>query len=753
MHNYHGNVMSDEQKLRYKALNHKTAAANCLKKRECQIVVKKRNRIRQQKCRLLKTIPASPSKYQKVVHCVLRAAEKSPKKMMILQDTLASFKPVANQNMLNRTRVSVLQLQFVKKSNRMKEHADLVKQLIKEFGSIRKASLQFGVPYKTLHRLCQAPVLRKKETKQVWTDIKNFYTRNVVSHELPSARSKGRHFLSITLEECFLVYKEGCSREGKRNVSFSTFCCLRPKSVFTVGQTPDRQCICEQCENFRLVKNQLIKFGVKAVPAHTTDCVKLSLCQIDSFDSENDRIDSFHLINPDYGKVQCITRNCQNCGIEKIQLKVLEGNPNLQQDENIIQWNRWVWVEKFPGSTAKKMILRTEQGTHKDLLDVFLDDLKSLSHHLFSANWNYAQFQYIRDNLKPGYLLSVLDFGQNYINVFQDEPQSIHWDHTQMTIHPIVNFFIKPGESVVTVEEHIMISNDKNHDKYAVKTFEEASLNYLKEKGFTPTHIIQFNDNCASQYKGKFTFQFVSCSEIPLLKMYFGAQHGKGPADGAVGRVTFAATRAVKAGQVIIRSAQEFYSFCVEKLNKNTSGTFVQKFFYIDNIDRTQTIEAVTTKTSSTWFSVRSCGAPYVIESREIGCICESCILSDGTACPNQAYCPPWKAINMRTGKPLLDENFRNMHWPVPPDRINSFPDRNNRSSNRNDSFHNSVDNFVGSLDETSDWDLVMDVLKNFGGILTWKLTLTRYQKMSCATSRPASRNTTGNVTLWMMLL
>ena len=65
MQNYHHNVMSDEQKLRYKELNCKTAAANCLKKKECETVVKERNRLRQQKCRLLKTIPASPSKYQK----------------------------------------------------------------------------------------------------------------------------------------------------------------------------------------------------------------------------------------------------------------------------------------------------------------------------------------------------------------------------------------------------------------------------------------------------------------------------------------------------------------------------------------------------------------------------------------------------------------------------------------------------------------------------------------------------------------
>ena len=97
--------------------------------------------------------------------------------------------------------------------------------------------------------------------------------------------------------------------------------------------------------------------------------------------------------------------------------------------------------------------------------------------------------------------------------------------------------------------------------------------------------------------------------------MHFRAQHGKGLADGAVGRVEAAATRAVKTRQVIIQSAQEFYDFCVDKLNKNSSGTFAQKFFYIDNIDRNQPIEAVTMKSSSTWHSVRSCGVPYVMES------------------------------------------------------------------------------------------------------------------------------------------
>ena len=118
----------------------------------------------------------------------------------------------------------------------------------------RKASLATGVPYKTLHRLCQPLVSQKKESKQVWTDITSFYTSNVASHELPAAKYKGRRFLNFTLDECYSLYRDGCLREGKKHVSFSTFCKLRPKSVFKVDQTPDRQCIYKACENFRLAE-------------------------------------------------------------------------------------------------------------------------------------------------------------------------------------------------------------------------------------------------------------------------------------------------------------------------------------------------------------------------------------------------------------------------------------------------------------------------------------------------------------------
>ena len=90
--------------------------------------------------------------------------------------------------------------------------------------------------------------------------------------------------------------------------------------------------------------------------------------------------------------------------------------------------------------------------------------------------------------------------------------------------------------------------------------------------------------------------------------------------------------------------------------------------------------------------------------------MCESCILSDGAACLNQAYCPPWKAINLRTGKPLLDDKLKNLHWPLP-----ILNDRNDRLVDSSDSLSNSVsDSSLVTFDKSSEWDPVMHVLEKF---------------------------------------
>ena len=120
----------------------------------------------------------------------------------------------------------------------------------------------------------------------------------------------------------------------------------------------------------------------------------------------------------------------------------------------------------------------------------------------------------------------MIDFGQNYMNIYQDEPQGVHWDCSQTIIHPIVNYYLDKNGKLVT-EEHIMLTDYLKHNKFVVCAFEHQTLEHLKKKSFVPIKIIQFCYNCVGQYKSKDPFQFISDADIPTIQMYFGARHDK----------------------------------------------------------------------------------------------------------------------------------------------------------------------------------------------------------------------------------
>ena len=452
--------------------------------------------------------------------------------------------------------------------------------------------------------------------------------------------------------------------------------------MYKIDQTPDRQCICDEYENFRLVRRTLNRLGIKGVPVHSKECIEMSLCKVDDNNADSNESDAdsdtCHQIDPNYGRIECINRSCKQCGKNLVLLTILKANPNVESNVKLVEYSQWCWQKK--NAKTRTLVLEKKNGTVVDIITLFAAQLDALAYHIFSCNWNYAQFQHVRDNLKPGLLLQVYDFGQNFMNVYQDESQAVHWDHTQTTIHPIISYYIKPGESTITTEEHIMVSDDLNHDKFAVRKFKELSLKHLKSKGLSPRFLVIFSDNCKRQYKGKGTFQFHSESDVPLIHMFCSARHGKGPADGAVGRVKHAAWRAIKSRQVIIKKAEDFYQFCFSKFGNNEDGHFIQKFFYVPlmTIDRNfDEITAGMTKGSDSWYSVRSTGTELVLEVQQVGCCCDSCLLSDGSTCPNQAYSSQWIVYNLVTGKPLMDTSFKNKHWNITDSNDDSNDDCN----------------------------------------------------------------------------
>ena len=102
------------------------------------------------------------------------------------------------------------------------------------------------------------------------------------------------------------------------------------------------------------------------------------------------------------------------------------------------------------------------------------EDLESFSRHIFNADWQFDQYKQLRDDLPPKWLLSVVDFSENYICCYQDEISAAYFQYQQAEIHPTQLFYkcqdpICEEDCNETVSHSILfVSNNLKHDHHAV---------------------------------------------------------------------------------------------------------------------------------------------------------------------------------------------------------------------------------------------------------------------------------------------
>ena len=110
--------------------------------------------------------------------------------------------------------------------------------------------------------------------------------------------------------------------------------------------------------------------------------------------------------------------------------------------------------------------------------------------HLFNAEWQYKQYNYIRKNPGEGTLVLGMDFAENFLTKNQDEISQVHFGHyRQITVHPIVSHYICPNDNCqeVVKEATIIVSDNLAKDAVTVHAFTYAVRKtiYLKTGRFT----------------------------------------------------------------------------------------------------------------------------------------------------------------------------------------------------------------------------------------------------------------------------
>ena len=107
--------------------------------------------------------------------------------------------------------------------------------------------------------------------------------------------------------------------------------------------------------------------------------------------------------------------------------------------------------------------------------------------HTFLKRKQANSFEEKRRAVNGHNIVVQVDFAENYMAIDQDEIQSAHWNHSQVTLFTVCTWIDSD-----TTESSVIVSDDMIHDKLAVSCFPGKILENLKAKHPTTEKINLF---------------------------------------------------------------------------------------------------------------------------------------------------------------------------------------------------------------------------------------------------------------------
>ena len=206
---------------------------------------------------------------------------------------------------------------------------------------------------------------------------------------------------------------------------------LSPKWCIPVGATGTHICVYTYHQNIKLM------LVVTNSSSNYRQIMKLCVCDVE--------------------KYNCMMEHCDNCPNLSV-LKSFWKNKLLKiiETDETIQFSQCV-------STDRSQLVKEERD-----FDDFIKNLvgKLMKHH-FVAKKKAEFFKQLKENLRFGECVIVLDFAENYSFLVQDAAQRFHWNNSQTTIHPIVIYYVDESGKLAHVS-YVCISDHKTHDTITV---------------------------------------------------------------------------------------------------------------------------------------------------------------------------------------------------------------------------------------------------------------------------------------------
>ena len=463
-------------------------------------------------------------------------------------------------------------------------------------------------------------------------DIVKFFLREDISRQLPQKRFVTKagpgHLMQMTVAAAYTLF----IKENKGiKVGLTSFKKARPKNVkiMSTHKSNHVNCLCVYCTNVSFKLSSLNRYASKDKRVQgERGLVEVILCQ----KSESAR----------FNRPECIQGTCENCFNYKKTLQ--ENYAELLVKEDKLTWNHWERV-KLNNDKVRRQLLAKE-GTLKELVTELVEDVtnpvqgSSFVQHQFAADWQYRQFNLLKENLPADWILMVMDFARNRELYQQDEIKSAYFGRKQITIHPVVAYYNSPiARNITTRDSMIFLSDDINHDYNFVKHVLDLVIKKLSEK-MNIAKLVIFSDGCSSQYKSKGPLADITFYDIQNDRNYFGSEHGKGDSDGEAGVLNRSLDQVVIGRKKVFNGAQDIYDYCQENLTLNEIGS--KRSYYLVGTGAV-TRNRLETKVNPLagirkLHQVMNCpGTPYKLKVHQFSCYCNAC-RKGAPQCGNLSY-------------------------------------------------------------------------------------------------------------------
>lgn len=309
---------------------------------------------------------------------------------------------------------------------------------------------------------------------EIELSIINFYKENAISRQAPCKRDvksikdpvtgershvQIRH-LVMDISEAYSEYKK---EYPTVNVSLAKFFSLRPEFILPVANLLHNVCICR----YHADMNFLIKAIDNIKMLNSSQLLQKLCCDIRNED--------------------CMFNKCINC-IKNVS-EIIPENLDMRQ---VVQFKRWESVKGVLMIVEKSVLLGKIIQDINTKLPVFKE-------HCYVKNVQFNHFEELKKVISSDEAVLQCDFAENFAIKAQDEIQSAHWRHAQVTIFTSCIWYM--GE----VESYVVISDDLLHSKQATYTFLKAIIDDFKTHHQNVKKIHFFSDNCASQFRSKYT--------------------------------------------------------------------------------------------------------------------------------------------------------------------------------------------------------------------------------------------------------